>query len=386
MRRLSALLFALSFFLAAPAPVRGEVRALLVACRSFLTAPSLGYDSSANLQTLAACLTLAGVDGARLRLEDGTVSSPVALAEAAHEHFSGAAGADISLLYLCTHGFPDPYLLLSDGEEESILTPQALSRLLSSLPGKKLVILDACFSGAFLESEGSPFKANPEIAVLTSCSAGERSWYSAGEALTSGTLSYFVNTLCEGLGLHGGAEADTDGDGTVRLSELFSFLSEACVVSTPQLSRGADPMFALPTVPVPLSERALTDFSFGSRLLSPDDPTVFLSCTVRRSVSIQYRFVERRDGEWDWQAATFLAPQQAQTGRLSHSLRLRGAKPGDVFALQVYALEDGRFSLCASRLFTVSILDPADAGGEPVPPDNAETPRVSVSSHFHLSQ
>ena len=362
MRRFHALLFSVAFLLLLPGSAHGEVRALLVACRAFLSAPSLGYDSSANLQILAACLTLSGVDGTRIRLEDGTISSPAALKEAARQNFSDAGEEDACLLYLCTHGYPDPYLLLSDGLSEGKLTPRELHALLSPLPGQKLLILDACSSGAFLDGPDNPLAADPAITVLTSCGAGENSWASAGNHLSPGILSYFVHALCAGLGLYAGVDADADGNGEIAPAEILAHLRDACVFSTPRLSPASAASPALPAVVSPLPERALTGFSFGPQLLSPEDPEILLSCTVRRDAAVQYRLIEYRDGEWDWPGAVLVSGGQAETGRLSQSIRLRGAEAGDYFALQVYSLEEGFASLCASRLFAVRGAWPDSSG------------------------
>ena len=364
MRRVPALLLLLSVLFLLPSAARAQVRALLVACREFLSAPSLGYDSSANLQTLAACLTLSGVEGSHIRLEDGTIASADGLMAAARQAFSEAAETDVCLLYLCTHGLQEPCLLLSDGARESRLTPGELYGMLRPLPGKKLIILDACSSGAFL-ADFPPLspsgEKNSHLSVLTSCRETERSWYSAGERLSSGTLSYFAEALCAGLGLHGDAEADTDADGQIGLAELYKHLQNACVLSTPQLSPGADTSISLPAVRLPLTGRALSDFSFGSSLLSPGAPEISLSCTVRRPAGVEYRVIEYQRGEWDWPNAIQIRGGQVQAGRLSQTIRLMGAEPGAYYALQVYALEDGYASLCASRLFAIAAESPAEA-------------------------
>ena len=345
------LAFVLLFFSAGSA--RCEVYALLVACREFLTAPSLGYDSSANLQTLAACLTLSGVNGARIRLEDGTVSSPSDLSEAARLAFSDAKVDDTCLLYLCTHGFPEPYMLLSDGRSEAGLRPAELRDLLITLPGSKLVILDACSSGAFLDFFARQSKPDPEITVLTSCSASEQSWYSAGKHLATGAISYFVHALCTGLGLYGFPEADANEDGKISPHELFSFMLNASALSTPCLLPRSASFPALPVVISPLPERAMTNFSFCDQILSPEKSEIVLSCTIRRETEVLYRIIEYRNGEWDWPGASVFSGGSAETGRLSQTIHLNGAEAGDYYALQVYSLEEGYAALCASRLFAV---------------------------------
>ena len=89
-------------------------------------------------------------------IPDTPVTSVNALARLIHDTFANADDDDASYLYISTHGEYDPdsgkepALLLSDGVSEARLTPQALQKALSGIRGVKVILLDACYSGAFI--------------------------------------------------------------------------------------------------------------------------------------------------------------------------------------------------------------------------------------------
>ena len=102
----------------------------------------------------------------------------------------------------------------------------------------------------------------------------------------------------------------------------------------------------------------MTSFSFSDQILSSEKSEIVLSCTIRRKTEVQYRIIEYRNGEWDWPGASFFSGGSAEPGRLSQTIHLNGAEPGDYYALQVYSLEDGYAALCASHLFAVCSPSP----------------------------
>lgn len=128
-----------------------------------------------------------------------------------------------------------------------------MAQLLSSIQGEKLLIVDACYSGALIgrgisaqsllpgsrtqspASMETPFLADSSIHVLTSASGFESSWYYDSEGLTTGAVSYFASALSSGLGLYGKPEADMNNNGEVTLEELRRYLSAAVPSSSVQL-------------------------------------------------------------------------------------------------------------------------------------------------------
>lgn len=379
MRRL-CLALTLAFALLFPALALGETRALLVACSDFVTQPDLGSAASGNLQMIGSALVGASPRLAGLSIEDGTVGTPQALEAAVEAALGDAAETDLSILYLCTHGIlssaddGEAYLLLGDGETETPLSASALCRIVSRIQGEKLLILDACFSGALIgrgvRSErtsllpgaratdaATPFLSDPSIHVLTSADGGEAGWYYDSDRLATGAVSYFASALSTALGLYGAGEADASGDGVLTLAELYAYLRAAVPSSTCQLlSRGADGL-ALPTAQGAMLSRPLTRFTYGASLLPADDPVLDFSFTVSHETLVQYRLVEYGDGGWDWAGARTFLDEEAplSPGRQSRSLTLSGLSDADsgYLMLQVFSVSGEAVALCSERLLAV---------------------------------
>lgn len=185
--------------------------------------------------------------------------------EAIAETFAGAGEDDISLFFFAGHGETDGSLLGSD------LTPLAPSRLraaMDAVPGRKVLIVDACYSGALLEdppgaddemlltatSEGedafptdftsafcaafarrmrSAFDGANRYYLLTSAHYDETSAETYLSSENSGRfMGCFTYALCLGCGWDGVANtvgemsADVNGDGAVTLYEACHFADE----------------------------------------------------------------------------------------------------------------------------------------------------------------
>ena len=218
MRKMLALIASL-LLLTLPALALGQTRALLVACHDFLSMPGLGNSVSGNLHIIGSALVGAGLNVGSLSIEDGTIGTLDHLRGAINDAFNGADETDLSILYLCTHGVLSSaddgqvYLMLGDGKSEAPLSAADLQQLLSSIQGEKLLIVDACYSGALIgrgisaqsllpgsraqspASMETPFLADSSIHVLTSASGFESSWYYDSEGLTTGAVSYFASAL-----------------------------------------------------------------------------------------------------------------------------------------------------------------------------------------------
>lgn len=155
MRRFFGLLMVL-LLISLPVLALGQSRALLVACHDFISMPDLGNAVSGNLHIIGSSLVGAGMNVGSLSIEDGTIGSINALTHAVNDAFSDAAENDLSILYLCTHGVLSSsddgqvYLLLGDGKTEAPLNAKDLQTMLSAIQGEKLLIIDACYSGALI--------------------------------------------------------------------------------------------------------------------------------------------------------------------------------------------------------------------------------------------
>lgn len=157
--------------------------------------------------------------------------------------FAGARACDVSLFYYSGHGTSIGSLV---GVKNSTLTVSALRSCLDQIPGTKIVIIDACYSGnmigkstdpaspssftsAFISGFSSFTKDNLATngyIVMTACSQNQMS-----QSLTDGTIAFgaFTYGLCYGSGYDEWNQlplstlpADTDGNGAITLSEAYA--------------------------------------------------------------------------------------------------------------------------------------------------------------------
>ena len=214
-------------------------RALLIACERFVTAPETTPAGLHNLNMMEKIL-LQDLRGFEISRQYGIISSKEALSAAIRHAFRNARENDISLLYICTHGEygikedAEATLLLSDGALEDRVSAAQLEAMFSSIPGTKMLIIDACNSGALIgkglflnektNGEANPFQSGA-YKLLVSSGAHEPSWYwlSVKETAPPGS-SYFTTALARGAGLMGGFDADVNRDGTITLQEMYQYL------------------------------------------------------------------------------------------------------------------------------------------------------------------
>ena len=379
----------------APALAQGRTRALLAACSDFVSQVDLGSASSGNLHMIASALISADVSPGDLAIEDGTIGTIEALRAAIGSAFSESDENDLSILYLCTHGVlssaddGEVYLLLGDGETETPLSAAQLYALIQDVQGEKLLIIDACHSGALIgrgapaperpdirlpgsresaQTFLSPFLADSSVHVLTSSSGDESSWYYDSEHLASGAVSYFASAIASGLGLYGTPEADLNGDGSVTLYELHHHLSAAVPSSSSQLLSSRAQTLSLPVAAGSMLSRPLSGFSYGSSLLTADSPALDFSFTVARETAVQYRLVEYANGNWDWEnAQTFMDEGEDGTALLCAGRRQRSLvldlspEESGYLMLQVFSVSDDSLVLCSERLIAVQPLDSGSA-------------------------
>lgn len=165
--------------------------------------------------------------------------------------FADADSNDVSLFYFSGHGVKsDSTALLGalGGIGNTCLTPAQLRTSLDAIPGRKIVLLDCCHSGAHIgKSAGSAaafnsaiisaFSSNPrgrltseDYSVLTACSQTETSWSVIYEDSDIG-YSLFTAGIAAGSGydlaerencaMH--ADNNGDGNGETTLGEAFSY-------------------------------------------------------------------------------------------------------------------------------------------------------------------
>ena len=232
------------------------------------------------------------------------------------EAFRGAVENDISLLYLSTHGLRvdgsnDFFALMSDGETESLLSGAQIHSALRDIPGKKILILDACYSGAAIRKGldtplvSSPF-AGPDFKVLTSASGGEPSFLWTDVLGTVRGGSYFAQAMAEGLTPYDRAAADENRDGRITLSELHAHQTRSYGASSPQVYPEND-SFALfeYDTNLPLGTTpTISGLSFDARVIRRGDDLLQFSYTLHQPARLAYQLVYAREDAW-----RFLAPQ-----------------------------------------------------------------------------
>lgn len=370
MKRLFCLLLLAA--LCAAAPASGETRALLIACSDFVTQPALGSAISGNLHLIGSALIGAEPPLEGISIEDGTIGSHESLRSAISDAFSGADENDLALLYICTHGIlpsaddAKSYLLLSNGKQETAVSADDLYAMLGPVQGEKLLIIDACHSGAMIgrsapETPSLPPPRDESIHVLTSADASESSWYYSSDQLSSGAMSYFASAFSAGIGLYGRPEADGNGDGSVTLAEMQQYLNTAVPSSSCQLLSSYADGLLLPSAQTAMLSRPLTGFTYGNSLLKTDEAIFEFFFTVSQETIVQYRLVDYDNGKWDWEnAKTFLDIGDSRSGKLSPGRKHRALTLSDISAgdsgylmLQVFSVSKNELLLCSERLIAV---------------------------------
>ncbi len=211
----------------------------------------VGNIYSGTSSTLPGCDTDAYAMRTMLRSMSGTPYSVKLMIDATSDEvrsaiastFGSAGPQDVSLFYFSGHGGSDGSLAGASGTH---ISAKALRTWLDSIPGTKIVIVDACYSGmmigksenaapsAFTNAfvgEFSSYRKEAELAangyvVMTACSKDQLS-----QSLSDGTVSFgaFTYGVCYGGGYDswnqtslGNLPADTDGNGQITLSEAYS--------------------------------------------------------------------------------------------------------------------------------------------------------------------
>ena len=349
--------------------------ALLIGCDHFLTQEDTWPAAENNIRLLSDTLINDRRRYALIRSYASAIASVDAFEEAVLNTFRSAKDRDISLLYISTHGVlsegggaEDSGLILSDGQAEALLTAPKLESILSELPGIKMVILDACNSGAMI-GKGLPFGSDrpclsgPEYKVLCSAGGSEASWYfQSGSDAEAAGASYFASVLSSGLGAQGDFAADQNADGEITLREAYAYLLDNYAASTTQAYPQNDGNFVLfsydPAAPRRV-KKAVTDLSFDETLLTAGETEVAFAFTVQRQAELYYQIIYHRDGAWRFdQAQHFLDGEQADgtvlPGRKTRVLSLETEADASGYAiLQLITLEDGVPVFQGARLLCV---------------------------------
>lgn len=409
------LAFLLAFFcLAALRPLptaRGEEdsvrreRALLIGVDEFVSQPSAYPSSTNNVYAMQEMFQAAAEPLEKILVPDAPVTSVQQLTELIQCVFGGAEAGDVSYLYISTHGLYDPEngvepaLLLSDGQTENHLTPEELEAAFDGISGTKVLILDACNSGAFIgkgmtEWDEPPCFLGDDFKVITSSGAREESWYwSAGEDAKQEERQgafYFTQALCDALSAACGYPADQNHDGSITLKELYDYLLLNHAASTPQVYPQNDDDFVIfrydPSEPLPtgLERSPIMDVTFSDLVLDQDSREITIEYIAMRPVRVAYQLVYRREGRWEFENAQLIYDDSErfsafgdQEGAVSAGWKQRTLRLDELaddaygYALvQLISIDRGKLRVHAGRVLCV------------LPEEEPPAPTVEISGSF----
>ena len=393
-------LFFLLLLTAAPALAEGISRVLLVGCDRFVTLNDISPSSANNVADMASLLPNCVPDCVRVVARTNDVSSREDLENLILTTFSDADEGDTSFFYISTHGVraaktaspdaasdsaqtaeaaagsdtaennagetvsADVRLILSDGKTEDSVCASDLRGIFDRIPGKKVLILDACHSGALIgkgmESRITNLFASPEYTVICSCGGEEESWFWSGANDHVTGAGYFSKAMQTALDPADTA-ADLNRDGTVSLSELKRCLSSIHGASTvqtyPEESDAA--LFVYNPLNRPAAN-GISHIAFEEGVLSSMSPTLRFSFTVHSPVTLFYQLIYRRNGQWNFSSAERVSDWESASGRLSPGTKQRtiSIAPPDgntsgYAMLQMLTMTNGVPSLLASHLLCI---------------------------------
>ena len=368
----------------------GTHRALLIGVDDFVTYPSIYPASTNNVFAMQEALQASLTPFAAIMIPPSPITSAAALTQLIQETFAASQAADINYLYISTHGVytgeeaTDPALLLSDGVVEDRRTPAALEAAFEGIAGTHVLLLDACYSGAFI---GKGMRAQPEhlyftggnFKVLTSSGAMEESWYwnnaqtaaDEAHAFPQGAF-YFSQALSLSLSPRSGVPADRNHNGTVTLQELYSALLQNHAASTPQVYPEDDdfPIFSYDQAllsDVEQTRSPIADVTFTNTTLSAADEQIGLEFIALRPVRVAYQIVRQREGQWRFDEAELVYDSVEQytaygdeRGAVSPGRKVRtltlpmpGGTEGGYVMVQLVSIENGKLTVHAGRVIVV---------------------------------
>ncbi len=176
--------------------------------------------------------------------------------------FSGTTNVDASIVYLCSHGHMTNgiagYRMSLPGYDDSpenanyYLSSQEIFNCVSRIHGNVILILDSCYSGAFLEDMAGQLDAQGgRIAVITAASDTRATYYNVKKA--EKTVDFFTFFLLKGLGYNHrdkwwtqnaagkkgsypgylAADLTGNGDGIVTLGEFYNYAANSIAANIP---------------------------------------------------------------------------------------------------------------------------------------------------------
>ncbi len=385
MRRLMVFLWTLllTCLLCVPALAERVDRALLVGCDYFVSQEDTSPSSANNVTQVAEVLSGSNLELDTIVSRKNDLYSADALRQLILSTFGDADEDDVSFFYISTHGLwkqgqdnSAMTLLISDGTREEGITAAELRETFDQIKGTKVLIVDACHSGAMLgKGVHPPFDnvfTGKDYKVICSSGGAEESWFwsgneDAGEATGAG---YFSSALVRALSYLGSYGADSNRDGSITMTELKNYLLENHGASTPRMYPEEDDFVLLTYNLYELEDinRAsiVSGLSFSSETLTDVIPSVDFSFTMLTSARIAYQTVIYRDGKWDFDRSEltwdnsdfgdlegFLSPGYKER---TMSFTRDGTDSYGYVLLQMLAINRNSVSLISSRVLTVPPL------------------------------
>ena len=365
-------------------PIPRRERALLIGVDEFVSRPSAYPSSTNNVYAMQEMFQGAAEPLEAILLPPEPVTSAQQLTALIQAAFAQAQEGDISYLYISTHGLYDPdkgiepQLLLSDGVVEGSITPAQLEAAFDGIAGTKVLILDACNSGAFI-GKGLSFQPDTlhfqgeDFKVLTSSGALEESWYwnSEDSGIQQGAF-YFTQALTQALSPRFDYPADQNRDGSITLQELYQHLLLGHAASTPQVYPQKDDFILFRYDPSPSTQRdrpraPIMDVTFSGNTLSRLNPELTIEFIAMRPVQVGYQIVYQREGKWQFDQAQTIYDEAErftvfgdQAGAVSPGRKVRtlsiGALPQDAYGyvlVQLFSIENGKLTVHAGRVLCV---------------------------------
>ena len=347
----------------------GVTRCLLIGCDRFVTMPGTEPASANNVETMEALLADFLPENTTVIRRVNGPGTCAGFEQLVAEAFRGARASDTALIYMSTHGLlqdgetgPRMALLLSDGTEEERLLPETLRKTMDGIPGKKVLILDACHSGAVIGCgwDGANLFEGSGCRVLVSSGAPEESWFWNTETDEYTGTGYFTAAMDRALRASDPEQIDPDGSGEVSLEELTARLRGI---------HGASTVYCYPEESGEMLFRIPADRKTGNRLQGmsfgepvPDGDAVILPIRFRvgEAVRVMYQLVPGRNGKWDFEHAVIL-PDREKTG-LIRGLLSPGEKDRKI-RLSVQNLQEEGRALMQVITYSGDALTPATEAG-----------------------
>ncbi|MCQ2458583.1 MAG: caspase family protein [Clostridia bacterium] len=283
---------------------------MLVGCDRFVSMPSTVPAGANNVTKMYG---LFAPDAEEVTVLANQIADSAALEDEITAAFDGADADDESWLYLSTHGVlkngTEFSLVLSDGTGEDTLSVSRLKEMLDKVPGTKVIILDACHSGALIgkgmsNPAGNVFSGD-KYKIITSCGGSELSWLWSSASDRDEGAGRFTAQLIRGMSAEGDRAADENRDGSITLSELKRYLRREHGASTVQTYPEESDLVLLTydTAEDTGDERSIGSVVFDSPSRDGALLTVRSSFVVYHRLQLTWRLIPLRGGMWDFDSA-----------------------------------------------------------------------------------